>query len=146
MAYGNLLYLCIDVCSKPSCSKMDIYSSFSIFLRQAKCDILWSYRLFKNNKEMRNRIWHLIFIEDSTGHKRKTNKKSGDKDERLLDIMPYATMTEITSLNSTIPNSIEFMLYVVRTQLFFFFYPFPYILEVYYIYFDRFTPDWQPVT
>lgn len=101
---------------------------------------------FKNIKDMRNRIWHLIFIEDSTGHKRKTNKKSGDKDEKLLDIMPYATMTEITSLNSTIPNSIEFMLYVVRTQLFFFFYPFPYILEVYYIYFDRFTPDWQPVT
>lgn len=61
-------------------------SSFLKFFRQVKCDISWSYRHFKNITELRNRIWHLISVEDCPGHKRKTNKKSGGKDEALLDV------------------------------------------------------------
>lgn len=73
----------------PTVLKWVFIPPFLKFFRLAKCDISWSYSLFNNTAELRNRIWHLISIEDSPGHKKKTNKKSEGKDERLLDIRPY---------------------------------------------------------
>lgn len=99
----------------PAVLKWVFIPPFLKLFRQAKHDISWSYRLFKNITEWRNRFWHLISIEDSPGQKKKTNKKSRGKDEGLLGIRPYVTMTEITSLNSTIQDNIEFMLYIIRT-------------------------------
>lgn len=60
------------------------------------------HSLFKNITELRNIMWQFISIEDSPGDKQKTYKILGGKDEGLLEIRPYATMTEITLLNSTI--------------------------------------------